>query len=519
MAAARAIRSLYGGGLALGPRRYGGAMADARVQGLTFEHRMSDFEALMWNVEKDPWLNPNGGVVVVCDRPPDVEDFRRRIARAVAEIPRLRERVVPGVGRLAPPRWAPDPEFDLDNHLRHVALPTPGTLRQLYDLAARLMQDPFDRTRPLWLFVIVDGLEGGKGAMFAKLHHTIADGYAALRLAELYLTLERDAPPPPDVDLERVVRESVDEDGAARSGGGLGGIGASAVATAGHLWRRQLGQARRAAGEIVLWGADPRRPIDLAARAVATIGQVRSQVGSSGGVPGGSPLWRRRSRHRHFDVIRVPLDSMRASAKALGGTVNDVFVTGAVLGAVRYHHRRETPLEALNISFVVSTRGSAGSGTNAFVPTRVQVPAGPMTVEERFAAIRARMAVGREGARAGGAMGSVAGLANLLPTSLVTGVARSQTARMDFATSNIRGAPVPTYVSGARILWTGTLGPVAGTAFNLTALSYNGSFDMGLHVDPVAVADCDDLRLCIEAGFREVLAAGGQILAAADDVA
>jgi Wax ester synthase-like Acyl-CoA acyltransferase domain len=61
----------------------------------------------------------------------------------------------------------------------------------LYDLAARLMQDAFDRTRPLWLFVIVDGLEGGRGAMFAKLHHTIADGYAALGLTELYLTLDR----------------------------------------------------------------------------------------------------------------------------------------------------------------------------------------------------------------------------------------------------------------------------------------------------------------------------------------
>jgi hypothetical protein len=141
-----------------------------------------------------------------------------------------------------------------------------------------------------------------------------------------------------------------------------------------------------------------------------------------------------------------------------------------------------------------------------------------MKVEERFAAIRALMAAGRQGAHTGGAMGSVAGLANLLPTSLVTGVARSQTAHMDFATSNIRGAPVPTYVSGARILWTGTLGPVAGTAFNLTAMSYDDSFDMGLHVDPVAVGDCDELRRCIEAGFRELLAAGGQTVAAAHEV-
>jgi diacylglycerol O-acyltransferase / wax synthase len=494
-------------------------MADQAVPGVTFQRRMSDFEALMWNVEKDPWLNPSGGVIVVCDRPPNVADFRRRIVHAVAEIPRLRERVVPGVGRLSPPSWAPDPEFDLNNHLRHVALPAPGTLRQLYDLAARLMQDPFDRTRPLWLFVIIDGLEGGRGAMFAKLHHTIADGYAALRLAELYLTLERDAPPAPDVDLERVLRESVDEDrGASDSGGGLGGVGATAVGTARHLWRRQLGRARRAAGEIVLWGADPRRPVDLAARAVATIGQVRSQVDSGGGVRGGSPLWRGRSRHRHFDVVRVPLDSMRGSAKVLGGSVNDAFVTGAVLGAVLYHERRETPLDALNISFVVSTRATGGADTNAFVPTRVQVPGGPMTVEERFAAVRARLAVGREGARTGGGMGSVAGLANLLPTSLVTGVARSQTASMDFATSNMRGAPVPTYVSGARILWTGTLGPVAGTAFNLTAMSYDGSFDMGLHVDPVAVGDCDDLRRCIETGFEQLLAAGGHAAAVTHEV-
>jgi diacylglycerol O-acyltransferase / wax synthase len=494
-------------------------MAAEPVRGVTFQRRMSDFEALMWNVEKDPWLNPSGGVVVVCDRPPDVEDFRKRIAHATAVIPRLRERVVPGLGRLSPPSWAPDPEFDLDNHLRHVALPAPGTLRQLYDLAARLMQDPFDRTRPLWLFVIVDGLEGGRGAMFAKLHHTIADGIAALRLAELYLTLERDAPPPPDVDVDRLVRESVDQDRAASSGaGGLGGVGASALATAGHLWRRQLGQARRVAGEVVLWGADPRRPLDLAARAAATIGDMRSQLGQGDGAPAGSPLWRRRSRHRHFDVIRMPLDAVRESAKALGGTVNDVFVTGSVLGAVRFHEHRDTPLEALNISFVVNTR-EGGADTNAFTPRRVRVPAGPMTVEERFAAAREILAAGRRGARGGGPMGSVAGLANLLPTSMVTGVARAQTAHMDFATSNLRGAPIPTYVSGARVLWTGTLGPVAGTAFNLTAMSYDGSFDIGIHADPVAVGDCDDLRRCLGAGFEELLAAGGRPLAVDHEVA
>ena len=87
---------------------------------------MSDAEALMWNVEKDPWLNPSGASVSVVDRPIDFERFRSRIAYGAAMVPRLRDRVVPGLGRLSPPEWAPDPEFDLDYHVRHIALPSPA---------------------------------------------------------------------------------------------------------------------------------------------------------------------------------------------------------------------------------------------------------------------------------------------------------------------------------------------------------------------------------------------------------
>ena len=79
-----------------------------------FERRMSDAEALMWNVEKDPWLNPSGGTLVLLDRPPDIEHFRSQITAAVANVPRLRERVVPGFGRFSPPTWKTDAEFNLD---------------------------------------------------------------------------------------------------------------------------------------------------------------------------------------------------------------------------------------------------------------------------------------------------------------------------------------------------------------------------------------------------------------------
>src|SRR3954447_15583273 len=93
-----------------------------------FEKRMSDAEALMWNVEKDPWLNPSGASLIILDRPPDFEHFRKQVAAAVVAVPRRR-----GVGGAAGGGRArrrrrvgrPDPEFDLDFHIRKVALPAP----------------------------------------------------------------------------------------------------------------------------------------------------------------------------------------------------------------------------------------------------------------------------------------------------------------------------------------------------------------------------------------------------------
>src|SRR6478672_8406832 len=138
--------------------------------------QMTDAEALMWSVEKDPWFASTIGTILLCEGSIDAQRFRRRIAAAVADLPRLRERVLPGRGRFAPPTWATDPEFELGYHLREVALPYPGDRRQLLELATRLLQDPFDRTRPLWQFWIVHGVgrsdgapsPGDKGAKSAK---------------------------------------------------------------------------------------------------------------------------------------------------------------------------------------------------------------------------------------------------------------------------------------------------------------------------------------------------------------
>jgi len=482
---------------------------------------MSDAEALMWNVEKDPWLNPSGGTLMLLDRPLDIEHFRAQIAATVAEIPRLRERVVPSLGRFSPPVWRPDPEFDLEYHVRPVAVPSPGDERQLLDFVATLYQDPYDRTRPLWIFYAIEGLEYDRGALVWKIHHSVADGIGAGRIAEAFLQPVRKLPNLPSVDLEAVVAYAVEADRAEHGGDT---VIDSVRDTVTHTMRRQAGIARRALGEVAMLGADPLRVRDTAQGVVRSVRQVTSQFGS-GSAPGrpdeaeaeperegskGSPLWKSRSRHRRLELLTFVLEEVLAAARGLGGTLNDWFVTGVVNGSIRYHDARGTALASLNTSFVVSTRTDRDIGGNAFTPTRISVPAYPMDPVERFRAIQEIMREKRAGVGGGGALAGLAGIANLLPTSLVTGIARSQSARMDFATSNLRGGRSTFYVAGSRIDGNYPFGPLAGTAFNLTTMSYAGRLDMGLFVDPVAVADPGELRDDVEAACRELIDLGSE---------
>lgn len=487
-----------------------------RGRELGFERRMSDQESLMWNIEKDPWLNPSGALLTILDQPADFDLILAKIRYGLTRLPRLRERVVPGLGRLSPPVWATDADFDLAYHVRRLRLPEPASMRQLLDLVTRLYEEPYDRTRPLWLFYCMEGLPDGQGALFVKQHHSVADGIGALRMAEVYTDLEREAPLPPPVDLEQVIADAL-----AAEQGELLEAGAdtsdsildTATRTLTHNLRRQAGIfVRTAAGVTDL----ARHPTHLPRTAAAAFEQIRSAVDTAGGarkVDAGAPLWTKRSRRRHLEVLQLSLEDAKAAAKSMNGSVNDLFVTGAALGAIAYHSERGTPIEALNMTFVVSTRSDKAMGGNSFTPVPVQIPGADagLTVEGRFRQIQTLMSERRAGVTGRGAMSAIAGLANLLPTSVSTRVARQQAAKIDLATSNIRGAPMQTYIAGAAVVAGIPLGPVAGTAANLTTISQNGSMDMGLLVDPIAVEDPAGLARNIDDAYTTLLAAGGVV--------
>ena len=143
------------------------------------------------------------------------------------------------------------------------------------------------------------------------------------------------------------------------------------------------------------------------------------------------------------------------------------------------------------------------SGANAFSLARMLVPTGEMPIADRFKAIQEIS----EEARGGTGMASLSTLATVaaaLPTSLVTRLARQQAQTVDFATSNVRGSPVPVFIAGAQLLHNYPMGPLAGVAFNLTLLSYLGNLDMGLNTDAAAVAEPARLARLVDQSFKDL---------------
>jgi WS/DGAT/MGAT family acyltransferase len=458
---------------------------------------MSDVEALMWNLEKDPFLASTFANVTILDQPPDPDRLRARMQHAVEVVPRLRQRVVPALGRLAPPEWRSDPDFDIDYHIRHIALPAPGTERTLFDLVAVLASAPLDRTRPLWEFTIIDGLEGGRAALFQKLHHTITDGEGGVRMSAEFIDFSREGQP--DDEPQPATEEPPPSTEPATN------LLDTAIETASHNLRRGLGSGRRALQDAAGLLRHPERIPTVGAEAAATIGSLRRQLAVTDHAH--SPLWTERSLRRRFEVLRIPLDDTKRASKALGGSVNDLFVAGAAGGAAAYHRAKDVDVDELRISMPISTRHDGSMGGNAFTPARVLVPAGIVDPVERFTAIRDRLTF-TKGERSLALAQAFAGVVNMLPTSVLVRITRQQVETVDFATSNVRGAPFDLYIAGAKIEANYPMGPTAGTAFNLTLLSSGGSLDMGLNIDTAAVDDPELLRSSIEDSYGELLAAG-----------
>src|SRR5918996_1561889 len=145
----------------------------------------SDMSSLV--AERGPIHVHVGATMLMEGEAPDLDELLRHVDGRLQLVPRFRQRVTAAALQLTNPRWTADPEFDLRWHVRHSALPRPGTPAQLRDYVGRVMSEPLDFDRPLWQLYLIEGLEGGRHAYVSKTHHALVDGVAAVDVGTILL--------------------------------------------------------------------------------------------------------------------------------------------------------------------------------------------------------------------------------------------------------------------------------------------------------------------------------------------
>src|ERR687889_183282 len=461
---------------------------------------LNDVEALMWKAEASPKLRSAGVFVDLLDREPDWDRLVAAHEWAIDLVPRLRQRVVDDPLRISPPTWVIDDGFDLGYHLRRVRVPEPATFDEVLTIGQALAMSPLDRARPLWEAVLVEGLADGRAAYLLKLHHSLTDGQAALQLFDLL----HSSTPEPTPDKPQGTGDVARAD-ARRS-----------------IIRRQLaggvGATWRAAGRALELGGDlVRRPQPTVTSGVRFAGSLVRVVGSPPAAP--SPLMTNRGLSRRFGAIDLPLASLRAAGKAVGGSVNDAYLASLVGGLRHYHEAHGVDVAELPIAFPVSLRtDDHPMGGNRFAGARIAGPVGVADPRDRIRLIRERVLASRE-EPALYFMGFLAPALTRVPAPVLTRMTEQMLRATDLQASNIAGLSRPAYIAGAEILRMYPFAPVPGAAVMVTLVSHNGTCCIGINVDAAAVPDTDVFVASLRAGFAEVLALADEQLPDVSDSA
>jgi WS/DGAT/MGAT family acyltransferase len=437
------------------------------------EVRLSSSEALLWTIERDPLLRSTIVVVGLLDRPPDDVRLRARLAAAAETFPRLRQRVEPDRRGL---RWVDaGTAFDLDHHLRRYRLAGSGSLRQVLDDAGVLAGETFDQARPLWQVVVAEGLEGGGAALIVKLHHAVTDGVGGVELLPMLTD-------PADGDRPARLRKSA------------------------RTTRRepQVQRVLRTA-ETTVEGIASHPAASLAAvpRVARSVGRLLRPAG-----PPLSPVAAGRGLGRHLDTLEYPLDALSDAAHAVGGTLNDAFVSAVIGGLHRYHEKHGCAPDKLRVTMPISTRrpGDAPGG-NRFTPARFVLPLAIADPAERMRAVGEITRAWRKEPALALTDVLAAALAHL-PSDVTASVFGSMLKGVDFVATNVPGVTERTWIAGAELLRLYAFAPPSGAALNVALLSHGATCCIGINSDTDAIADPEVLSDCLADGFAEVVEVG-----------
>ena len=405
----------------------------------------------------------------------------------------LRERAVFVPLDLDQAYWLEDPNFDLDFHLRHIALPKPGDWRQFCTQVARLMARPLDLTRPPWECTMiegldrVDGLPEGSFALAFKVHHAAMDGAAGAELVNVLHDQTADATSPLVEDKWRPEREPSSWNLLAHAGV--------------HAVTRPIGAMRLAAANF--------------APVVSERWERRSQRPQRGGTVPRTRFNGKVTAHRVFDAVRFPLDVMRGIKAAVpGATVNDVYLAYVGGGMLRYlDGKGERPETSLVATVPISTRrpGQRPGEGNEITMMQVSMHTDIADPLARLTAIYASTSASKT-VQHGVAAETLREVSQVVPGAIL-GLAIRAFAALPQAgpvvsnslVTNVPGPREPLYLAGARLDWTTGMGPLAdGVGLAHAAGSYLDDFLCQVTADRDQLPDIEFYMECLNDSIDEL---------------
>lgn len=425
-----------------------------------------------------PLRTPEGGV--------DIERIRRYVATRLHALPRYRQQLhyVPVTNT---PVWVDAPHLNIDYHVRHTCLPRPGDDTQLKALAARVMSQKLDRSKPLWELWIVEGLSDDRFAMILKTHHSVVDGVSGVDLVGTLLRPDADASIPNTSPWQPRRIPSAPELVQAE-------------------WRRTTRAYAEVGGLVRSALAAPDSMREKLQRSFAA-GLATLNAGLR--IPAATPLNRDVGPYRRFDWTSMDLDAVKAIKNALGGAINDV-VLAVVAGAMRRflgHRQADTDEIDYRVVVPVSVRGDhadehSGNRVSAWM---LSLPIGLEDPGLRFASICETTAALKQSRQADGIefFTRIAEYAAPIMTLGVRLAARLEPYNM--IVTNVPGPQVPLYLLGSRLLAGYPQVPLfdrQGLAVAL--LSYSGQLHWGFNADWDLVPDLHVFTSAIKESFAEL---------------
>jgi diacylglycerol O-acyltransferase len=394
------------------------------------------------------------------------ETFKDELERRITGVPMFHRKLRQVPLGIDHPVWVDDEDFDIDRHVHRMALPTPGGERELADLCGHMAGLPLDRSRPLWEFVVIEGLESGKVAVFTKMHHCTVDGVSGANAISFLCSLEPDAPP-----LETPPK------------------GGSTPRTPSDTELFARGVATNLA-----------KPVAVAKLVAPTAGVLtKTLTRARSGTAMAAPLTAPRTSfngtitgHRTIAIGDLSLKKIKDVKNAVeGATVNDVVLTLSGGALRRYlEERDELPETSLLASVPVSVRGKSSrkGGSNKVSTIFARLGTDIEDPLERLAMVSEGNTNAKDHHKAipadtlqdwaEFAAPRTFGLAVRMVSSL--GLADAGPVIHNLVISNVPGPPVPLYFMGARIEGLYPLGPVFhGAGLNITVMSSDGKVHVG----------------------------------------